>query len=372
MSKHELIPAGQPSLGELAAQINEEHQRCVEAARTAVEHARKAGELLIQAKAALPHGDWLPWLKNSFPFSQRTAQDYMLVARSLPRLLEANPQCAADLTGPGGLSLRKVLKLLSPSSSGGSGGDEPPDAEPTGGGERALLEMLLPAPLMHYLRAGAITTNHVRLLLGLRDDYGPDLPARLDPKAPRGLSALIAKPSDAQLLLYLARVEDVPLAWLSWLTPSDRRQCPPVVIEACCIYLDDTVRRGKKFPQWEAAAFWWASLVVMLPNPSPQAGSCEWLAAQIAGWRERYEYALGWWACWGSSVPGKGAKGDDVWNELWWGYQCDLRCSASLRRAEAMPRPSGGAAARFSRGAEPVWPTAVAVALAAPEPSPAA
>jgi hypothetical protein len=35
---------------------------------------------LIEAKAILPHGKWLPWLKNEFDWSERTAQRYMLVA----------------------------------------------------------------------------------------------------------------------------------------------------------------------------------------------------------------------------------------------------------------------------------------------------
>jgi hypothetical protein len=99
---NELVPA----LPDLAAQINQEHQQCLQAANATLEHARKAGELLQQAKAQLEHGKWLPWLKEHFPFSEKTAQNYMRIAREWSGLLEANPQRAADL------SYRDALKLL--------------------------------------------------------------------------------------------------------------------------------------------------------------------------------------------------------------------------------------------------------------------
>jgi hypothetical protein len=93
------------ALPDLATQINEEHRQCLQAANATLEHARRAGELLEQAKAQLDHGQWLPWLKEHFPFSERMAQNYMRVAREWPRL-EANPQRVADL------SFRDALKLL--------------------------------------------------------------------------------------------------------------------------------------------------------------------------------------------------------------------------------------------------------------------
>ena len=50
------------ALVSLASDINREHQFAFGKAREALEHARRAGELLIQAKAGVPHGEWLPWL----------------------------------------------------------------------------------------------------------------------------------------------------------------------------------------------------------------------------------------------------------------------------------------------------------------------
>jgi hypothetical protein len=35
------------------------------------------GALLIEAKAQLPHGRWLPWLLQEFGYSPRTAQNYI-------------------------------------------------------------------------------------------------------------------------------------------------------------------------------------------------------------------------------------------------------------------------------------------------------
>jgi hypothetical protein len=38
------------------------------------------GNLLIEAKVHLPHGEWLPWLKKEFSLSERSAQKYMKAA----------------------------------------------------------------------------------------------------------------------------------------------------------------------------------------------------------------------------------------------------------------------------------------------------
>jgi hypothetical protein len=47
------------------AEGNRRHCRCM------------IGELLIEAKAALEHGQWLPWLNEHFGWDERTAQRYM-------------------------------------------------------------------------------------------------------------------------------------------------------------------------------------------------------------------------------------------------------------------------------------------------------
>jgi len=57
-----------------------------------------AGDLLTQAKAQVPHGQWLPWLAEHCAIAERTAQAYMRVARSLDRLDDAKAQRVADLS----------------------------------------------------------------------------------------------------------------------------------------------------------------------------------------------------------------------------------------------------------------------------------
>jgi hypothetical protein len=57
--------------------------------RTAVEAIIQTGEMLIKAKASLPHGQWLP-LCEQLPFSKATATKLMKIARHAPRWRRAN------------------------------------------------------------------------------------------------------------------------------------------------------------------------------------------------------------------------------------------------------------------------------------------
>jgi hypothetical protein len=65
----------------LAAMIREAHDAARIAARFSAERAIEAGNLLIEAKATIGHGHWLPWLKQHVGVSERTAQGYMRIAR---------------------------------------------------------------------------------------------------------------------------------------------------------------------------------------------------------------------------------------------------------------------------------------------------
>lgn len=61
----------------------------------------RAGDLLIEAKAAIPHGHWLPWLAdNCGELSERTVQLYIKLAKNRATIEKemANPQSIADLT----------------------------------------------------------------------------------------------------------------------------------------------------------------------------------------------------------------------------------------------------------------------------------
>jgi hypothetical protein len=88
-------------LADLGIRINEAHGLAIRHAGKAVGYAIACGELLLKAKAKVPHGQWLPWLRANVAFGERSAQGYMRVAQRLP-----NPQHVADW------SLRRVLGEL--------------------------------------------------------------------------------------------------------------------------------------------------------------------------------------------------------------------------------------------------------------------
>lgn len=86
----------------IVAAIRAEHEAARASARDAVAHAIRAGELLIEAKSTLPHGEFGAWLAANVPFSDRTARTYMRMAG----LDDENRQRVADL------SLRSALRSL--------------------------------------------------------------------------------------------------------------------------------------------------------------------------------------------------------------------------------------------------------------------
>ncbi|MBI3776768.1 MAG: DUF3102 domain-containing protein [Gammaproteobacteria bacterium] len=94
------------SLPDLATQINAEHSAATTAANTAVQHALNAGQLLIEAKKLVAHGEWLPWIAANCQLADRTVQGYMRLARELPKLDGPKAQRVADLP------LREALALL--------------------------------------------------------------------------------------------------------------------------------------------------------------------------------------------------------------------------------------------------------------------
>lgn len=76
-------PSTALSLPDIAAQIRGE-------LRAGALHAAAAGTLLTQAKAALPHGEWLPWLAEHCQMSDRVAQNYMRLAKKMAALSGSN------------------------------------------------------------------------------------------------------------------------------------------------------------------------------------------------------------------------------------------------------------------------------------------
>ena len=68
----------------VADEINVQHRLAVQHAGSAVEHARRAGELLTQVKAGMPHGTFLAWVSTHVEVSPRQAQRYMAAAQGRP------------------------------------------------------------------------------------------------------------------------------------------------------------------------------------------------------------------------------------------------------------------------------------------------
>lgn len=95
------------TLSTLADGIRQKHQAALDTAANAVTLAREAGELLIQAKAQVDHGQWSDWLKANVQFSERTAQGYMRLAREIPKLCEEKAQHIEVFP------LRQALKAIS-------------------------------------------------------------------------------------------------------------------------------------------------------------------------------------------------------------------------------------------------------------------
>jgi len=72
----------------------------LEAKRVGGEAIITIGQRLIEAKAVLEHGEWLPWLNERVEFSERTARNFMRLAREW-----TNRQALADLGAAKALAL---------------------------------------------------------------------------------------------------------------------------------------------------------------------------------------------------------------------------------------------------------------------------
>jgi hypothetical protein len=93
------------SLADLRDRFKIEHAAMGMALRHALGHAMAAGDILLEAKLQLKHGQWLPWLETC-DISERTAQRYMRLARNRSEI-ESNPTPVSDL------GVKAALTLLS-------------------------------------------------------------------------------------------------------------------------------------------------------------------------------------------------------------------------------------------------------------------
>lgn len=104
------------------AEIIRLHGQILDAARTSLDNAIRIGELLVQEKARLNHGEWLPWLKGHVPFSDRTARNYMQCYEQRDRL---KMESVSDLTS--------AYRLLASPDRPGDLGGSLPDAKTLAG-----------------------------------------------------------------------------------------------------------------------------------------------------------------------------------------------------------------------------------------------
>jgi hypothetical protein len=86
-------------LSALATIINDEYAAAEEDQMSAVSHYLRVGQVLIEAKARVKHGEWMPWKKRNLTFSADTAEIYMRLARNSERVRNSG-------------SLREALTML--------------------------------------------------------------------------------------------------------------------------------------------------------------------------------------------------------------------------------------------------------------------
>jgi Protein of unknown function (DUF3102) len=102
------------SLADLAARIKAEHEACTAAMQRSLQHAIAAGELLIEAKRQLKHGEWLPWLRDHCAMPERTARLYMRLASNRELIEQQIGNGVADLSVRGAVALIAAPKKFSP------------------------------------------------------------------------------------------------------------------------------------------------------------------------------------------------------------------------------------------------------------------
>lgn len=73
-------PVGEQRLRELITRIRGEHDGTTAALASALDHAVRCGEALIEAKTLVPPGGWGDWLDSNVPVSRQIASGYMRLA----------------------------------------------------------------------------------------------------------------------------------------------------------------------------------------------------------------------------------------------------------------------------------------------------
>lgn len=98
----------------IVSAIQHHHRAATAAAGVAIRHAIEAGRLLIEAKAAMPHGDFGPWVESECGIGYRTARRYMRAAAKWGAMPETEWPAVANLA--------KALTGLTPATPRAPGG----------------------------------------------------------------------------------------------------------------------------------------------------------------------------------------------------------------------------------------------------------
>lgn len=103
-------------LDRLAEEIGYEVDQAEAKFESAIDHAIRAGEKLMEAKRLVPHGTWLSWLGSNTRIGQRQAQRFMQVARNasrvshLPTVRDALAALAEPRTAPPSVAqMREII-----------------------------------------------------------------------------------------------------------------------------------------------------------------------------------------------------------------------------------------------------------------------
>ncbi len=95
------------TLGDLAVRINAKNDMVITALHSALGYALNAGDLLIEAKRLLKHGQWLPWLAANCSIPPRTVSHYMALAKHRAEFCDENGNLLP-------ISVRHALDVLHP------------------------------------------------------------------------------------------------------------------------------------------------------------------------------------------------------------------------------------------------------------------
>jgi hypothetical protein len=83
--------------------------------KAGVEHYRRVGEMLIEAKSQLDPDEWQPWLKRNFELGGETARRYMLLARKSDENENARiraPRTLSELMGDARTGPEKAFRSV--------------------------------------------------------------------------------------------------------------------------------------------------------------------------------------------------------------------------------------------------------------------